>query len=248
MKPDLVAMKRVSGKRTIGQTKGNLRGKRNEVRAKLMTEMSLRGASGMQIAEAFQVSRGVVTQSLKAAEVNHWLDEVRDRMRAELMPKAERALNYVLDTDAATLEEHPKAHALKAKVATKLAEGFGVIGKAALVQTKVTETLDLDGYIAKRTSLREGITISEHLGQRLPGAVESTSQGATIEPRQLAGDLQSGAQAQLAGRERGSGDSLGPEWVGGAVQQAAAGPRDTAVGGGLEAEGAGEILEGEVVG
>jgi hypothetical protein len=126
-----------------------------KVRSQLMAEMSIKGVTLENIGKHFNVSTGRVSQLIKHASEQGWIDEVRSKMQMELIPAAMGVYKEILETHPATLADKSvqKGYALKLTAAKQANEGLGAFRRSsdttATFKTKA-ENLDLEGYYQMR--------------------------------------------------------------------------------------------------
>jgi transposase len=136
-----------------GNTWGRAKSERvRRARASLIMEMTLRGVPNTKIAEHFGISRQRVTQVKNWAEEHGVVEDVRERMRQELLPKSENVYREILDATPERLADRKtqKGYELKLKAAKHMADGLGAFRKSKEEETKVKQDMDLFEYLALR--------------------------------------------------------------------------------------------------
>lgn len=103
-------------------------------RAATIVEARLHGVNRDVLAEKFGVSEGRISQIVKWAEENGVVEEVRERMKHDLLPAAEKIYKKILTADPKDLQDPKnmqilKARELQLKAARQVAEGTGALRK-----------------------------------------------------------------------------------------------------------------------
>lgn len=179
------------------------------VRASVMTEMALRGMSTKQIGEHFGVSRGRVGQIFQWSDQHGIVEEVRERMRYELLPKAERIYGQIMDATPERLSEKEaqKGYELKLKAAKQISDGIGAFRKTTEPIRQEKQTLDLEGFLALRHT-RLGDGARDLTPPELPGGNRGASEGVLLAERPVASDLPD-AGDDLDGGDESAGAGVG---------------------------------------
>ncbi len=114
-------------------------------------EWQLKGVPVKDVAQLSNVDPETVRKWNKEAEAKGWIDSIRERMSARLLPLMERTYETVLnaDVDQMTAKGTVKAHTLKLKAAKELADGLAVFQKHSKTEVKKT-SMNLDGYYELR--------------------------------------------------------------------------------------------------
>lgn len=141
-------------------------------RAKLATEMKLRGVPQPEITKALGISKALTSRILKWSVENGVVEEVRQSMQAKLLPKVEKFFTQIMDTDEATIADKSvyKGYDLKLKAVTKLGEGLGALRKSPATEAKQTAKMDFQGYLALRES-RQQPSLKQIVSESLEGDV-----------------------------------------------------------------------------
>lgn len=141
-----------------GNTWGRARGDViRRARASIITEMALKGVSKPEIGRHFGISKQRVQQIAKWAEQNGIVEEVRERIRQQLLPKAENVYAQLFDLPAAALADRSvqKGYELKLKAAKHIADGVGAFRRQNEDSGKVTQSMDLEEFMLMRRSKLE---------------------------------------------------------------------------------------------
>ncbi len=210
---------------------------------------------------------GVTPRTLRnwqhVAKATGILEEIRDRMRSESLPKSLNVINTILDADVQDLTDKRtvKAHELKLKAAKHMMD---VTGVKEDVKVRVTQRMDLDSYAELRAArhtlqpTREAALGGQRVDIAEGGVPDGTPTGAESEnydadyrepglfPAQLAlpgvepfggrvvSDHRRDRWQDVAGLDGADGDLGGEAWSGADVQGSGTDPRA-----GVDAEGAG---------
>lgn len=127
----------------------NARGAIREAKIRAATEMQLKGVPGQVVANAFAIHRDTLHQWNKQARQLGILDEIREKLTDQLLPKAVLTYEQILDTPAELLVDAEKGHNIKLKAARDIAQGVGAFQKESAVK-KMTATMDLESYMKYR--------------------------------------------------------------------------------------------------
>lgn len=148
-------------------------------RASIISEMELRGVNKNEIGKHFGISRARVSQISKWAEENGLVEEIRERVRQELLPKAADVYRMLFDLPAAHLADKSvqKGYELKLKAAKHVAEGVGAFRKQSENKSKVTQTLDLEEFMTKRRANLEDAARAIEFEQLSRGTLNSSGDG-----------------------------------------------------------------------
>lgn len=170
-------------------------------RAQVVTELALKGVPRNDIAEHFAVSKSTVKDILKWSEQNGIVEEVRERIKQELLPKAERVYTQILDASAESIADRDvqKGWELKLKAAKHISDGVGAFRKEQSPTLKVREDLGLEGYYRlreERLKGAQGVIAQQELSGGFGDSLESAEDGDVVE----------GLVLDVRG-EGGSGDS-----------------------------------------
>lgn len=125
-------------------------------RAKIKQAMELvvtKGLPVQDVANLMNVGRKTIHNWKNEAIATGVIDEIRDRMEREQLPKALRVYDTILDADVdeVTDKRTVKAHELKLKAARDMMQGLGALRKDS-TQVKIKQTLDLEGYAELRAA------------------------------------------------------------------------------------------------
>lgn len=127
-------------------------------RASVITEMRMKGVPRAAIGRHFHIGKSRVTQVIKWAEQHGVVEEIRERMRFELLPQSEAVYRQILSSSAGELADPAvvQGYALKLKAAKHMADGLGAFHKltAPIIQEK--QELDLAGFYAQRQGQLDG--------------------------------------------------------------------------------------------
>lgn len=115
-------------------------------RAEIVVEKVLKGIPKADIAREHNLCQKTVYNIVKEAEEQGIVEQVRDRLKMQTIPKAVNVWNAVLDAPPELLEANPKAWDLKTKVAKHLGAGLGVLKTEKADTVKVKQTLSLEDY------------------------------------------------------------------------------------------------------
>lgn len=127
-------------------------------RAKIRQAMDMimrKGVSAQDTAHLMNVTRKTVDNWRREAKATGIIDEIREKMETEQLPKALRVYDQILDADVddLTSKKTIKAHDLKFRVAKSMMEGIGVLKKHSS-KAEVKANLDLEGYYQLREARR----------------------------------------------------------------------------------------------
>lgn len=125
-------------------------------RAKIKQAMELviqKGLPAQDVANLMNVGRKTMDNWRKEAHAKGIIDEIRERMEREQLPKALKVYDDILDADVdvVTDKRTVKAHELKLKAARDMMQGLGALRKDS-TQVKIKQTLDLEGYAELRAA------------------------------------------------------------------------------------------------
>lgn len=121
------------------------------------TELKLRGLSHVEIAQMMGVSPDTTERWVKEAKRMGLIEEVRERLSRDLLPKAADVYEQILTTPAEKLTEAKvlKGQELRLKAAYQIAQGLNALRKDAEVKATTKQTVDLDGYYQLREARRQ---------------------------------------------------------------------------------------------
>jgi hypothetical protein len=125
------------------------------LREQLVVEMKVKGIPTDDIAKHFRIKRRRVHQIIHDGISHGVLEAVKERMRAELLPKSADIYANILSAHPATLADKTvqKGYELQLKAAKHIAEGTGALGKHSVAEA--TEEEGLEWYLAQRHELRD---------------------------------------------------------------------------------------------
>lgn len=211
-----------------GQAKSANRAIR-DAKIRLATELQLRGVSTGEVRKVMGVKRETLRIWNKVAREEGIVEDVREKLSKELVPKAAKVYNDILDAPDAVLEKASKSREIKLKAARDIAAGFGIFRKeTSSYQKKITGTLDLEGYYGLRSAkadrepdggdqadpILEGETFLETDDERIQQCLQRDDEPAAeseAEGGRVRGDLGSSPGQILLPQDGGGGDPLGPE-------------------------------------
>src|SRR2546427_13381 len=84
-----------------------------ETKVKTMVALNLRGVKAKDLGLQYGVHERTIKRTLHWAAEMGIVEEVASQMARELLPKAAGVYAQIIDTDAATLAEHPKGHEVR---------------------------------------------------------------------------------------------------------------------------------------
>jgi DNA-binding MarR family transcriptional regulator len=144
-------------------------------RMQIIVEQRLRGVSGTDLAKQFGVTKQRISELTKQAEKLGIVEEVRERMKYSLLPKAEQVYADIFSTDAASLADKNvlKGHELKLKAAKDVAAGLGAFKNESASSKSESKTLTLRSYY---DGLRPA-TVSGHSGDVIDALPEWRGDG-----------------------------------------------------------------------
>lgn len=123
-------------------------------RAKIKQAMELvvsKGIPAVDVAQLMNVGKKTMDNWRKEAIAKGIIDEIRDRMEREQLPKAYKVYDDIFEASVEDVTERRtvKAHELKLKAARDMMQGLGALRKDSH-SVKIKQTLDLEGYAELR--------------------------------------------------------------------------------------------------
>lgn len=109
------------------------------------------GLKGDEVASLEKVSPVTIDRWKRQERLRAMIEDARQRFADKLLHKAEVAIDSILDSDAATLQEDAKGHNIKLKASMEIAKGLGVLQTHSDKTIDKTEKkLDLSAYLELR--------------------------------------------------------------------------------------------------
>jgi cation transport regulator ChaB len=129
--------------------------------------MVLKGVNKVEVGKHFGISRNRVSQIQAWAEEQGLVEEIRERIRQQLLPKAADVYTMLFDMPASALADKTvqKGYELKLKAAKHVADGVGAFRRQSEDKTKVTHTMDLTEFMTKRRANLEDAAAAPEFGQ-----------------------------------------------------------------------------------
>jgi DNA-binding transcriptional regulator GbsR (MarR family) len=129
-----------------------------------------------EIGKHFGISDSRVKQVQKWALDQGIVEEVRERIRQTLLPKAADVYQSLFDLPAELLADRKvqKGYELKLKAAKHVADGIGAFRKVGEDTLKATATMDLGEYLAKRRAKLEDAALAPEFEQLSRGTLNSS--------------------------------------------------------------------------